>query len=59
LCSHRLAAFPAADLVVVLQGGGIEELGKHGDLMAAGGLYARIFRAQLNAEVVAVNGTRR
>jgi len=59
LCSHRLAAFPAADLVVVLQGGRIEEMGKHGDLMAAGGLYARIFRAQLNAEVVAVNGARR
>jgi ATP-binding cassette, subfamily B, multidrug efflux pump len=59
LCSHRLAAFPAADLVVVLQGGRIEAMGKHGDLMAAGGLYAHIFRAQLNAEVLAADGARR
>jgi ABC-type multidrug transport system fused ATPase/permease subunit len=59
LCSHRLAAFPSADLVVVLQGGRIEAMGKHPELMAASGLYARIFRAQLNAEVAPVDGARR
>jgi ATP-binding cassette subfamily B protein len=59
LCSHRLAAFPSADLVVVLQGGRIEERGRHPELIAASGLYARIFRAQLNAEVAAVDGARR
>jgi ABC-type multidrug transport system fused ATPase/permease subunit len=58
LCSHRLAAFPSADLVVVLQGGRIEEMGRHLELMAASGLYARIFRAQLNAELGAVDGAR-
>jgi ABC-type multidrug transport system fused ATPase/permease subunit len=46
LCSHRLAAFPLADTVVVLDAGGIEEQGTHADLVGANGLYARIFRAQ-------------
>jgi ATP-binding cassette, subfamily B, multidrug efflux pump len=59
VCSHRLAAFPHADLVVVLQDGRIEELGTHAELAAASGLYSRIFRAQLNAELLAGNGARR
>jgi ABC-type multidrug transport system fused ATPase/permease subunit len=46
LCSHRLAAFPQADQVTVLGRGGIEEQGTHAELLAAGGLYARIYRAQ-------------
>jgi len=54
LMSHRLAAFPLADLVVVLSGGRVEESGSHDDLLRAGGLYARIFRAQ----GVAVAGAR-
>jgi ATP-binding cassette, subfamily B, multidrug efflux pump len=59
VCSHRLAAFPHADLVVVLQDGRIEELGTHAELVAASGLYSRIFQAQLNAELLAGNGVRR
>ncbi|MGH2869043.1 MAG: ABC transporter ATP-binding protein [Solirubrobacteraceae bacterium] len=46
LFSHRLAAFSQADLVVVLNRGRIVELGAHASLLAAGGLYARIVRAQ-------------
>jgi ABC-type multidrug transport system fused ATPase/permease subunit len=50
LCSHRLAAFPQADQVVVLEGGRIVERGTHAALLAAGQLYARIYRAQQHVE---------
>jgi len=50
LCSHRLAGFPHADVVIVLQRGAVEEMGTHADLLAAGGLYAHIYRAQRLAE---------
>jgi ABC-type multidrug transport system fused ATPase/permease subunit len=46
LCSHRLAAFPQADLVVVLDGERIVERGAHDELIRQEGLYARIYRAQ-------------
>jgi ABC-type multidrug transport system fused ATPase/permease subunit len=55
LCSHRLAAFPLADLVVVLDGGRIVEQGTHQDLMLEGGLYAGIYRAQRAVEDFAVS----
>lgn len=52
LFSHRLAAFPLADLVVALDAGRVTETGTHGELMAAGGLYARIARAQARVEAL-------
>ena len=44
--SHRLAAFPLADLVVVLDQGGIAQQGTHKALLTADDVYARIFHAQ-------------
>lgn len=54
LSSHRLAAFPQADRIIVLDQGRILETGTHAELMAAGRLYARIFKAQ--AVVSRTNG---
>jgi ATP-binding cassette subfamily B multidrug efflux pump len=50
LFSTRLASFPTADLVVVLDHGRIAEAGTHQQLVGAGGLYARIARAQRHAD---------
>src|SRR6185295_17121858 len=52
LCSQRLAAFPQADRVVVLENGRIEEAGSHAELLARGGLYSRIYRAQVRSHRV-------
>ena len=49
LSSHRLAAFPLADKIIVLDQGQIVETGTHETLMSAGGLYARIYQAQARA----------
>src|SRR5262249_57807763 len=50
LCSHRLAGFPHADQILVLERGMVAEKGSHDELVSAGGLYARICRAQRGAE---------
>lgn len=46
LCSHRLAAFPQADQIYILDGGRICESGTHTQLMVKGGIYSRLFNAQ-------------
>jgi ABC-type multidrug transport system fused ATPase/permease subunit len=52
LCSHRLAAFQHADLVVVLDQGCIVAHGSHDELLTEGGLYARVYSAQHRIEQV-------
>jgi ATP-binding cassette, subfamily B, multidrug efflux pump len=59
LCSHRLAAFPYADLVVVLQDGRVAASGTHAELLAESALYARIFQAQANVDAAPVDEARR
>jgi len=50
LLSHRLAAFPEADLVLVLDRGRVVEQGTHAQLMRSGRIYPAIYRAQLRVE---------
>ena len=38
-----------ADLVVVLEGGRVREVGSHAELVAMGGLYAKLYVLQAGA----------
>jgi ATP-binding cassette subfamily B protein len=51
--THRLRAARAADRIVVLGEGRVVESGRHDDLLAAGGLYAELWRIQQLEEAIA------
>jgi len=44
--AHRLSTIENADRIVVLDGGQIKEIGSHEELLAHGGLYARLYQTQ-------------
>ena len=46
--AHRLATVQRADRIVVMEAGEIVETGTHGELVAAGGLYARLAALQFD-----------
>ncbi len=50
IVSHRVSAVAGADKILVLDDGHIVETGKHAELLAAGGVYARLLERQLLTE---------
>ena len=46
MISHRLGSARFADRIVVMDEGAVVEDGHHDDLIAANGIYARMFAAQ-------------
>lgn len=46
MIAHRLSTTREADLIVVLEGTGIAEMGTHDELIAKGGIFARLHGAQ-------------
>jgi ATP-binding cassette, subfamily B, bacterial len=44
--AHRLATVREAEQILVIDAGRVAERGKHGELLAQGGLYAELYRTQ-------------
>jgi ATP-binding cassette subfamily B protein len=49
LVSHRFSTVRIADLIVVLDGARVAQVGGHDELMAKGGPYAELYRIQAAA----------
>ncbi|XYD07721.1 ABC transporter ATP-binding protein [Methylobacterium sp. NMS12] len=51
--AHRLSTVREADQIAVMDAGRVLEIGRHDDLLAAGGPYARLHRLQLSEPATA------
>ena len=50
LIAHRTSTLKSADFIVAIEDGRVAETGTHEELLAAGGVYARIYSEQLTEE---------
>ena len=49
LVSHRFSTVRMADLIVVMDGARVAEVGTHEELMARGGRYSELYQIQAQA----------
>lgn len=50
--AHRLSTIRAADVIAVMEAGRVVEVGSHDELIAKGGLFARLHRLQFEGGIV-------
>nr|WP_283776330.1 ABC transporter transmembrane domain-containing protein [Stappia sp. WLB 29] len=56
--AHRLATVLKSDRIIVMEGGRIVESGRHADLVARGGLYAKLAKLQFESGAQAFDSPR-